>query len=68
MNGIFEGLDTSAKIKAFMATRNIRQIEIADLLNMTTETIRQRLNANRWEITELRIIADKYGIEVRDLI
>lgn len=68
MNGILEGLDTSSKIKALMATRNLTQADIASLLEMTTETIRQRMNANRWEISELKKIAITYGIEVNDLI
>jgi len=68
MNGILEGLDTSSKIKALMATRNLVQYDIALLLGITTETVRQRMNANRWEVNDLKKMADAYGIDVTDLV
>jgi len=68
MSDIFNDLNTSDKIRAFMAIRKIDQIDIANLLDLTTETIRQRLNANRWEVGELQKIADRYEVKITDLI
>lgn len=68
MNGILKDANTSQKIKALMGRRGLRQNDIAKLLNLTTETIRQRIKADRWEIGELKKIADAYRLDISDLI
>lgn len=68
MNSLFEGLNTSGKIRALMATRNISQIDLAALLDCTDETVRNWLKADRWDKNDLIKIADKFDINVHDLI
>jgi transcriptional regulator with XRE-family HTH domain len=68
MNGILESLNTTEKIKAILAVKNITQIDIATLLGVTPETIRNRMIASRWDIEDLKKIAAKCEIEITDLI
>ena len=68
MNNILEGVDTTGKVRALMITRNIQQTEMANLLDVTEETIRNRFKRGDWHLKELQVIAAKYNIEVSDLI
>jgi transcriptional regulator with XRE-family HTH domain len=68
MDKILEGVDTSGKIKALMATRNLTQKDLATLLNVTGETISNRLAANRWDIKDLERLAKEYHLDTKDLI
>jgi hypothetical protein len=68
MNGIFENLTTSGKLKAFLAINNITLTKIADLLGVTLETIRNRMADDRWDVNDLKKIAAEYKVEITDLI
>jgi transcriptional regulator with XRE-family HTH domain len=61
--GILKGLDTSGKIKALMAPHKVTQKDLAALLNVTGETISNRLAANRWDVKDLEKIAKKFDID-----
>ncbi len=68
MNGIFENLTTSGKLKAFLAINGITQTKIGDLLGVSLETIRNRMVDDRWDINDLKKIATEYKIDVPELI
>ena len=68
MSGLFEGLNTSDKIKAFKALRKVTDVELAKLLGVSDETIRNWLKADTWDINDLKQIAAQYDIELNDLI
>ena len=68
MNSILDGLDTSGKIKALMATRKVTQLELANVLGVTLPTIGNRFDANFWHVDDLKKIAETYNVEVTDLI
>jgi transcription initiation factor TFIIIB Brf1 subunit/transcription initiation factor TFIIB len=68
MNGIFENLTTSGKLKAFLAINSITLTKIADLLGVTLETIRNRMADDRWDVNDLKKIAAEYKVEITDLI
>uniref|UniRef100_A0A6M3LL85 Putative sigma-70 region domain containing protein n=1 Tax=viral metagenome TaxID=1070528 RepID=A0A6M3LL85_9ZZZZ len=68
MNGIFENLTTSGKLKAFLAINGITLTRIADLLGVTLETIRNRMADDRWDVNDLKKIAAEYKVEIHDLI
>ncbi len=68
MNGIFENLTTSGKLKAFLAINGITQTKIGDLLGVSLETIRNRMVDDRWDINDLKKIATEYKIDVTELI
>jgi transcriptional regulator with XRE-family HTH domain len=68
MNGILEGLDTTSRIKALIASRNITQADFAKTLSVTPETISNRMRTGKWDVAELKTIAAEYGIEITDLI
>lgn len=69
MDSITEGLNTSGKINALMGSRTpkITQKDIAELLGVTSETISNRLAANRWDVKDLDRIAAAYNVDVQDL-
>lgn len=68
MDKILEGLDTSDKIKALMAVKGITRITMGYLLDVTPETISNRLVDNRWKSTDLKKLAALFNVDVRDLI
>ncbi len=68
MSGLFEGLNTSEKIKAFKALRKVSDVDLAGLLGVSDETIRNWLKADTWDINDLKKIVAKYQIEISDLI
>ena len=68
MDGILKDVDTSKKIKAIMAIKGLNKQVVADLLDVTEATIRNRLNDDRWNIKDLQKIADAYDVNVHDLI
>ncbi len=68
MNSIFNGLDTSDRIKGIISSRGKTQGDLAALLKLTPETISARMKNNLWKVEELKIIAIEYGVETTDLI
>ncbi len=68
MNTVFNGLDTSNRIRGILASRGKTQVELGKLLSLTPETISARMKNNKWEVEELKIIAAEYGVETADLI
>ena len=68
MNSLLKGLDTSGKIRAFMAARDLTQNDLATLLDCTRETIMNRFDANRWRVEDLKKIAKAYNVNPKDLI
>jgi len=68
MNTVFNGLDTSDRIRGIIASRGKTQVELGKLLGLTPETISARMKYNKWEVEELKKIATEYGIETSDLI
>lgn len=67
MDSITEGLNTSGKINALMGSRKVTQKDLAELLGVTSETISNRLAANRWDVKDLDRIAAAYNVDVQDL-
>jgi DNA-binding XRE family transcriptional regulator len=68
MGSLFDGLDTTDKIRGLLASRNHNQPELAKILDVTSETISNRMRSRKWEIGELKKIAEAYGVDVYDLI
>jgi uncharacterized protein YjcR len=68
MNGLFEGLNTSDKIRAFKALRKVSDVDLSKLLGVSDETIRNWLKADTWDINDLKKISAEYGVELKDLI
>lgn len=68
MNTVFNGLDTSNRIKGILASRGKTQVELGRLLGLTPETISARMKYNKWDVEELKKIAVEFGIETADLI
>lgn len=68
MDSILKNIDTSGKIKALMVTRNVTQADLAALLEVASETIKNRFDADRWKISDLKKIADTYEVNLKDLI
>jgi len=68
MEELFKGLNTSEKVRLLMATKNASKVDVAKLLAVTDETIRNWMKANTWDINDLKKIANEYGVEVTDLI
>jgi plasmid maintenance system antidote protein VapI len=68
MNNVLENLNTSEKLKVYMVAKKFGPAELATLLGVTRETINNRLDGNRWLISDLKKISNAYGIEVNDLI
>jgi DNA-binding XRE family transcriptional regulator len=68
MNDVFEGLDTSSKIKGVLASRSKTQAELAMLLRLTPETITARMKQNKWEVEELKTIAAEFNLTINDLV
>ena len=62
------GLDTSGKIKVLLTAKDKTQADLATLLEVTRETINNRIEANRWHVEDLKKISEAYGIEITDLI
>jgi len=68
MSNIFEGLDTSSKVRGFIASRGLTQVELGKLLDLTPETITARMKNQTWTVAELKTLAEKYGIEATELL
>lgn len=68
MNNVFEGLDTSDRIRGILTSRGKTQGDLAKLLNMTQATISARMKQNKWEVEELKVIASEFGITPTDLL
>ena len=63
-----EALSTSEKIQMLMIRHKVTQNDLASLLGVTGETIHNRIAADRWDIKDLRKIAETYHINSKDLI
>ena len=68
MDSILNGFNASEKIRAIMVTRKITQADLAELLDVTPETISNRLEADKWDYKDLNKLAAKYGVNPQDLI
>ena len=68
MNNLLEGCNTSAKIKALIASRNHTQNDLAKLLELGASAIVYRITENRWDVKEVEKIAEHYGVTKQDLI
>lgn len=68
MDNILEGCNTSAKIKALIASRDHTQNDLARLLDVGPSAIVSRIADNRWDVKEIEKIADAYGVRKQDLI
>jgi broad-specificity NMP kinase len=68
MESVFEGLDQSRKIKVFLAAKAITQAELAIVMRCTPETITNRMKSGKWDITDLKKVAEHYQVELNDLI
>jgi transcription initiation factor TFIIIB Brf1 subunit/transcription initiation factor TFIIB len=68
MNTILKDQNTSSKIKALLAARNIPKADVAEILGVTVETIRNRMKNNKWDIGDIEKIASAYMVEKTDLI
>ena len=68
MADVFKGLDTSSRIRGILASRGKTQAELAHLLRITPETISSRMKSNKWEVAELLVIAEAYGLDTKDLL
>uniref|UniRef100_A0A6M3JWX2 Putative DNA binding, helix-turn-helix domain containing protein n=1 Tax=viral metagenome TaxID=1070528 RepID=A0A6M3JWX2_9ZZZZ len=68
MESIFEGLDQSRKMKVFLAAKNITQSDLATAMKCTPETISNRMKSGKWDITDLKKVAEYYGVDLTDLI
>jgi hypothetical protein len=65
---ILEGLNTSDKIRALIAVNKVNRNAVSAHLEITPETLRDRLDNNRWKSTDLQKLAVLFKIDVRDLI
>ncbi len=65
MDLILEGLSTSSKIKALMSSRTpeVTNLDLAILLDVTEQTIRNWIKADKWPSTCLKKIAETYEID-----
>jgi uncharacterized protein YjcR len=68
MDSITQGLNTSGKIGALMGSRNISKKDLAELLNVTEETIRNWMKSGGWDSRDLYKVAETYGVDIKDLI
>ena len=68
MDSIFDGLDQSSKIRVFLTAKGITQAEFATAMKCTPETISNRMKSGKWDITDLKKVADHYQVELTDLI
>ena len=68
MDNVFEGLNTSDRIRGILASRKKTQGDLAMILKMTPETISARLKLNKWEVEELSIIGIEFNVDPKDLI
>jgi hypothetical protein len=68
MSTVFNGLDTSNRIKGILASRGKTQVELGRLLSLTPETISARMRLNKWEVEELKKISAEYDVEMNDLV
>jgi len=68
MVDMFNGLDTNGKIKALLASRDLSWTALARLLEVTPETIYSRKKESNWKVSELRLIAEFFGVDTKELI
>jgi hypothetical protein len=68
MNTVFNGLNTSERIRGILASRGRTHAELGRLLKLTEPTISARMKMNKWEVEELKIIAAAYNVEMNDLV
>ena len=68
MESIFEGLGQSRKMKVFIAAKDITQADLAKVMGCTPETITNRMKSGRWDVTDLKKVAEHYKVELTDLI
>lgn len=68
MGSIFEGLDQSRKMKVFIAAKDITQADLAAVMGCTKETITNRMKSGRWDVTDLKKVAEHYQVNLTDLI
>lgn len=68
MSDLLKDADTSGKIKALLASKDIPLENLAQILDVTPMTIYNRFKSDDWHIKDLRKIAEAYGVDIHDLI
>ena len=68
MGNVFEGFDTVQKVKALMAANNMNMQALADYLKISIGTVSNRFEKNDWTVPELKLLAEKFGMTLTDLI
>ncbi len=68
MDTIFNGLNTSEKIRLLMASKDVTKTELGKLLGVTDETVRNWMRADAWDKNDLIKVAEHLGVGISDLI
>ena len=68
MDNILEGFSTVQKVRALMAANNMNMQSLADYLKVSIGTVSNRFEKNDWTVPELKLLAEKFGTTLTDLI
>ena len=68
MSNVFEGLGTVEKVRGLMAAHNLSMADVAKELNVSLGTVSNRFALNDWSVAEIKALAEKFGVEITDLI
>ncbi|HLA29282.1 MAG TPA: helix-turn-helix transcriptional regulator [Syntrophales bacterium] len=68
MGNAFEGFTTVQKVKAFMAANDMNMQALADYLKISIGTVSNRFEKNDWTVPELKLLAERFGTTIVDLI
>ncbi len=63
MDGLLDGLNTSEKLRVVMAAKKKTNLDIANILGVTRETIGHRLESDKWFLKDLKKIAAELEID-----
>lgn len=66
---LMQHTNVPANVRAELARRRIRQIEVAEKLGVSRQNVAQRLNGTvDFRVSELAVIADMCGITLAELV
>jgi len=68
MEAFLDGANTSRKIAALLAARDLNADTLAPILDLHTVTIYARMKNNSWTVEEINKIAAHHNIDPKDLI